>query len=131
MALDSQVNADEQITNEETAEYDKRVTELLDDKYLHNLLIQRLHDGGHVAKRPILTVNKDSQPVPGHNLTACFPVFPSGTIWGTIYFIAHDRRDGNPSIPILWFHKCVGSASVQGQEAEGDEDVLNLLVGGE
>ena len=36
--------------NEEAEECNKRVAELLDDKDLHELLIQKLQDGGHVAK---------------------------------------------------------------------------------
>ena len=44
-------NPEEGIADGEAVERDRRVAELLDNKVLRNLLIQRLEDGGHVAKK--------------------------------------------------------------------------------
>ena len=50
MASDSDNNSERTTANEQLAERDKRMLELLDDVDLRDLLIQWLEDGGHVAK---------------------------------------------------------------------------------
>ena len=51
MASNNGVIPEAGVTNGDSTERDKRVTELLDDQDLRSLLIQRLEDGGHVVKK--------------------------------------------------------------------------------
>ena len=51
----SENNLERTTVNEQLVENDKQVLELLDDKDLCDLLIQRLEIGGHVVKKAITT----------------------------------------------------------------------------
>ena len=83
MASDSGDNPDiqgEESSNTEAAQHNKRVSELLDAKDLHEQLIQRLQDGGHVAKKPNEGFNAG---VAWPQFNGNFPFFPfSAPYWG-------------------------------------------------
>ena len=127
--------------NEEAEERNKRVSELLDDKDLHELLIQKLQDGGHVAKNP---TGEGMGPGAWPQFNGQFPYFPfPPPYWGpTTAAVAAVTNIPLPtSLPTgsASVSGQPGSSSVQGQELDNeeedseveDEDILELLDEGE
>lgn len=114
MASDSVNNSERTTDNERLTERDEQVSQLLDDKDLRDLLIQRLQDGGHVAKK-VATANETASfstpwpPPPGQFF---FP-FPSMPFWGPAtspMTAGTNRPTGSTSVLDQ-----PGSSNVQGQ----------------
>jgi len=113
-------------------ERDRRVAELMGDDDLRDLLIQRLQDGGHVAKK---TTN-EAPTWPQFNGQVPFFPFPA-PFWGTAPKDAVTNTTPQP-VGSTSVSGRPGSSSAQGQETEEgensegeDEDTLYLLDEGE
>ena len=97
------------VFNEEAAEWDKRVAELLDDQDLRDLLIQRLQDGGNMAKNPAC--------MPKYVMAACtwhsqFPFSFPVPFWGLI----------TSSMAATTLSQIAGSASMLDQDVQREEE---------
>ena len=146
MASDSDNNSERMTANEQLAERDKRMSELLDDVDLRDLLIQWLEDGGHVAKRAA-TANDNAAfggPWPPPPSQFSFFPFPTVPFWGPA-MSPMTAGMNNPGLRRPTGSTSVldqpGSSSAQGQNREqskgntnddlSDEDTIHLLDEGE
>ena len=118
---------------EESAECERCVADLLGDEEARSLLIQKLKESGHVED--VVPSSKSSTSNTPSNSGGPWPTFPlqypfaALPFWGPITLLPWVASTSNPhSLPgSTWTLGQPGSSCTQGQEEEGDKNVVEFL----
>ena len=128
-----------------SAEWEKRIGDILGDEETRKLMIQKLKDSGHVEKdvvpgRPRAGRNPlPSGPQMDNEMCQLFQYnfpslcFPLTLLTGTcrLFTLVHRERNPYPSPGSTWMSGQPGSSRMQGHEVEADiveeDDIIDLL----